>query len=79
MVMSTTPVCRIALKEWAVAVKALDRGEQIMLLRKGGIREEGKDFVITERTKVCLQHLRSEVLGSLSTDRFISRWCSFII
>lgn len=42
--MSTNAVCRIALKEWAVAVKALDRGEQIMLLRKGGIREEGKDF-----------------------------------
>ena len=36
--------CRIALKEWAVAVKALDRGEQILLLRKGGIREDGKDF-----------------------------------
>ena len=42
--MSTNAVCRIALKEWAVAVKALDRGEQIMLLRKGGIREESKDF-----------------------------------
>ena len=42
--MSTTAVCRIALKEWAVTVKALDRGEQVMLLRKGGIREEGKDF-----------------------------------
>ncbi|MCE2462541.1 MAG: DUF1802 family protein [Dehalococcoidia bacterium] len=25
-------------------MKALDRGEQVMLLRKGGIREEGKDF-----------------------------------
>ena len=37
-------VCRIALKEWAVTVRALDRGEQILLLRKGGIREEGRDF-----------------------------------
>ena len=36
--------CRMALKEWAVTVRALDRGEQILLLRKGGIREEGKDF-----------------------------------
>ena len=36
--------CQIALKEWAVTVSALDRGEQILLLRKGGIREEGKDF-----------------------------------
>ena len=36
--------CRLALKEWAVTVRALDLGEQIILLRKGGIREEGKDF-----------------------------------
>ena len=36
--------CQIALKEWAVAVRALDLGEQILLLRKGGIREDGKDF-----------------------------------
>ena len=36
--------CQIALKEWAVAVQALGRGEQIFLLRKGGIREEGKHF-----------------------------------
>ena len=33
-----------ALKEWAVAVDALLAGETIMLLRKGGIREEGKHF-----------------------------------
>ncbi|WP_025746035.1 DUF1802 family protein [Kallotenue papyrolyticum] len=33
-----------ALKEWAVAVDALARGETILLLRKGGIREEGKHF-----------------------------------
>ncbi len=32
------------LKEWAVAVDALEHGETIMLLRKGGIREEGKHF-----------------------------------
>jgi len=36
--------CKIALKEWAVAVRALDRGRQVVLLRKGGIREEGKEF-----------------------------------
>ena len=36
--------CRIALKEWAITLLSLDRGEQILLLRKGGIREEGKEF-----------------------------------
>lgn len=35
---------RAALKEWAVTVRALERGDQVLLLRKGGIREEGKDF-----------------------------------
>ena len=33
-----------ALKEWAVAVKALEQGETIMLLRKGGIHEQGGRF-----------------------------------
>lgn len=36
------------LKEWAVAVDALVAGETIMLLRKGGIREEGKHFRVAE-------------------------------
>lgn len=36
--------CQIALKEWAVTVEALAQGQQILLLRKGGIHEEGKDF-----------------------------------
>ena len=34
----------VALKEWAVTVEALEHGFQILLLRKGGIREELKDF-----------------------------------
>ncbi|NET59176.1 MAG: DUF1802 family protein [Symploca sp. SIO2E6] len=36
-----------ALKEWAIAVDALERGKTIMLLRKGGIREESKLFQVT--------------------------------
>ena len=36
--------CQIALKEWAITVEALAQGQQILLLRKGGIHEEGKDF-----------------------------------
>jgi hypothetical protein len=33
-----------ALKEWAVAIKALSEGRQILIMRKGGIREETRDF-----------------------------------
>ena len=36
-----------ALKEWAVAVQALEAGKTIMLLRKGGIREVGNRFQVT--------------------------------
>ncbi|MGH2414803.1 MAG: DUF1802 family protein [Microcystaceae cyanobacterium] len=35
-----------ALKEWAVAVDALESGQTILLLRKGGIREVGRHFQV---------------------------------
>ncbi len=34
----------IALREWAVAVDALASGRQVIVLRKGGIAEETKEF-----------------------------------
>ena len=34
----------IALKEWAVTLRALAEGRQVLLLRKGGIHESSKDF-----------------------------------
>ena len=40
--------CQIALKEWAVTVESLAQGQQILLLRKGGIHEEGKDFKVMD-------------------------------
>ena len=36
----------VAFKEWAVTVRALAEGEQLITLRKGGIREENKHFEI---------------------------------
>lgn len=41
-----TATMSVALKEWAVAVDALVRGETIVVIRKGGIREETKDFQV---------------------------------
>ena len=38
---------RHALKEWAVAVRALERGETALVIRKGGIRE--KAFAVPRR------------------------------
>ncbi len=34
----------VALKEWAVSVNALAEGKQIIVMRKGGIVEETRDF-----------------------------------
>ena len=34
----------VAFKEWAVTVRALAEGEQLLTLRKGGIREESRHF-----------------------------------
>ena len=38
---------QIAFKEWAVTVNALAQGQQVLLLRKGGIHEVTKDFRIS--------------------------------
>ncbi|HYZ04162.1 MAG TPA: DUF1802 family protein [Rubrobacter sp.] len=52
-----------ALKEWAVAVRALERGETALLVRKGGIRE--KAFAVPQTRFLLLpgyEHQRPELL-----------------
>ena len=39
----------IAFKEWAVVVDALGRGEQTLVLRKGGIREQRGEFHVEHK------------------------------
>lgn len=41
--------CQMALKEWAITVQAMSQGDQVLLLRKGGIHEEGKDFRVIHK------------------------------
>ena len=66
MTVSSYPsTTRTALKEWAVACSALGRGDQILLLRKGGIREEQRDFRIEHSDFLLLptyEHQRAELL-----------------
>lgn len=40
---------RFALKEWAVIVRELGEGRQIVLLRKGGIHEQKHGFTVAHR------------------------------
>jgi hypothetical protein len=54
---------RHTLKEWAVAVKALERGETTLVVRKGGIRE--KAFAVKDSRFLLLpgyEHQRPELL-----------------
>jgi hypothetical protein len=56
---------RLALKEWAVACEALGRGDQILLLRKGGIREEAREFRVEQPAFLLFptyEHQRQELL-----------------
>jgi len=56
-----------ALKEWAVAVDALETSETIMLLRKGGIREQGGRFVVAHDQVLLYptyEHQNSHLLKS---------------
>ena len=59
--MTQTP----ALKEWAVICHALLLGEQIIDLRKGGLREDGRHFTVTTRDAwlyPTVEHQRAELL-----------------
>jgi hypothetical protein len=60
-----------ALKDWQVAVAALEQGETIALLRKGGIRETGGRFTIAH-DRVLLyptyEHQRSHLVKQPYVD-----------
>ncbi|MBD2329790.1 DUF1802 family protein [Alkalinema sp. FACHB-956] len=54
-----------ALKEWSAAISALEAGETIVLLRKGGIREVGGQFQVScDRVLLypTYEHQRTELL-----------------
>ena len=54
-----------ALKEWAVTVDALGRGEQIVIIRKGGIHKEDKEFRIIHPEFLLFstyEHQKNELL-----------------
>jgi hypothetical protein len=54
-----------ALKEWAVAVASLRTGTSIATVRKGGIREEGREFRMEHRQFVffpTFEHQKAEQL-----------------
>ncbi len=64
--------CQTAFKEWAVVVEALGRGEQVLLLRKGGISEVGKHFRVAHHRFLLyptLEHQKGELLKPAHRER----------
>ena len=55
----------VGLKEWAVAVRILDRGEQVLILRKGGISEERKEFVVEHQEFFLYPTYEHQQVGQL--------------
>ncbi len=63
--MSTSALRAPAYKEWAAVVQALLEGEQIIDVRKGGIREDGRHFSVQSSRLwlyPTLEHQRPELL-----------------
>ncbi|MBN3909482.1 MAG: DUF1802 family protein [Nostoc sp. NMS1] len=61
-----------ALKEWAVAVNALESGKTIMLLRKGGIHERNGNFQIAQKQILLYptyEHQQAFMLKAEYADR----------
>lgn len=59
----------LALKEWAVAVKALSKGKQILILRKGGIHRADKEFRVVHPEFLLYptyEHQRRELVQTTS-------------
>ncbi|HWE62597.1 MAG TPA: DUF1802 family protein [Chloroflexota bacterium] len=65
--MIETPVLTAthALKEWAVAIRALREGEGIVTVRKGGIREEAREFRMEQRRFVFFPTYEHQNAGQL--------------
>ncbi|MBW4650156.1 MAG: DUF1802 family protein [Kastovskya adunca ATA6-11-RM4] len=62
---ATTVTTTHALKEWALAIEALERGKTIMLIRKGGIREVGNRFQVAHNQVLLYptyEHQKSDLL-----------------
>ncbi|WP_342555152.1 DUF1802 family protein [Paenibacillus sp. FSL R7-0652] len=69
-----------ALKEWASAIKALESGRQIMVMRKGGIVEETKHFELKSPAFYLYptyEHQRKELIKSLDqsyVEESLAEW-----
>ena len=57
--------CAVALKEWATVLEAMARGEQLVLIRKGGLIEPGSGFELRSQTFVCYPTFEHQAVNYL--------------
>ena len=57
--------CTTALKEWASVLQAMARGEQLVLIRKGGLIEPGSGFDLLADTFVCYPTFEHQAVNYL--------------
>jgi hypothetical protein len=65
------PIKEVALKEWAVCIEAIASGEMSVLIRKGGITEETRDFRLEEQSFYLYptyEHQREDLIKSSYRD-----------
>ena len=61
--MSLPTVSDLALKEWAVAVKSLGRGEQVLILRKAESTAKTATFASCILNSCCIRHTSTRGLS----------------
>ena len=57
--------CAVALKEWATVLEAMAKGEQLVLIRKGGLIEPGSGFELLSPTFVCYPTFEHQAVNYL--------------
>ena len=74
------PSSDLALKEWAVAVDVMGRGDQVLMLRKGGIHRDDKEFRVVhpefflyptfehQRPDLLKERYHGDLAGTMEAD-----------
>ena len=60
--------CAVALKEWATVLEAMARGEQLVLIRKGGLIEPGSGFELVSPSFVLYPTFEHQAVNYLRPD-----------
>ena len=58
-------LCTVALKEWSTVLEAMARGEQLLLIRKGGLIEPGSGFELIAKTFVLYPTFEHQAVNYL--------------